>query len=180
MQAEAHESAFIEEGVTLGKRTRVWHHSQIRTDASIGADCVLGKNVFVDLEVRIGDRCKIQNNVSVFNGVTIEDDVFVGPSATFTNDLVPRAFTVDWAVTTTHVHRGASIGANATIVCGNDLGEFCMVGAGSTVTKDVESHSLVVGNPARHIGWVCRCGQLVSRSKERPTNLTCDQCKGES
>ncbi len=178
MQAFIHETASVEPGVILGNDTKIWHHSQIRTDAQIGPSCVLGKNVFVDFEVQIGTGCKIQNNVSVFHGVTIADDVFVGPAATFTNDLVPRAFASDWSVTTTHVSKGASIGANATIVCGTRLGEYCMVGAGSVVTKSVESHSLVVGNPARPIGWVCACGQLITRSSERPSDLQCENCKG--
>ncbi len=178
MQAFIHETAFVEPGAALGDDTKIWHHSQIRSDAHIGPNCVLGKNVFVDFEVQIGSSCKIQNNVSVFHGVTIADDVFVGPAATFTNDLVPRAFASDWTVATTHVSKGASIGANATIVCGTHLGEYCMVGAGAVVTKNVEAHSLVVGNPARPVGWVCTCGQLITRSNVRPSDLQCENCKG--
>ncbi len=128
------------------------------------------------MALRVGDRCKVQNNVSVYNGVTIGDDVFVGPSATFTNDRVPRAFNVDWVVARTHVANGASIGANATIVCGIELGEYSMIAAGSTVTRSVADHQLVAGTPARHLGWVCRCGQVVSRKVECPDDLRCTAC----
>jgi acetyltransferase-like isoleucine patch superfamily enzyme len=112
----------------------------------------------------------------VYHGVHIGDDVFVGPSATFTNDLVPRAFNADWTVTETHVRDGASIGANATIVCGVTLGDYSMVAAGATVTHDVADHQLVAGTPARHLGWVCRCGQVVSRDAVAPSTLKCDDC----
>jgi len=146
----------------------------------VGRGCVLGKNVYVDEGVTIGDRCKLQNNVSVFNGVTIADDVFVGPSATFTNDRVPRAFSAGWSITRTEVRTGASIGANATIVCGVTIGEYSMIAAGAVVTKDVAPHELVAGNPARHLGWVCRCGQVVSRAVEQPEDLACVDCEGAS
>jgi UDP-2-acetamido-3-amino-2,3-dideoxy-glucuronate N-acetyltransferase len=168
-----HPSATVEDGAQLGPRTRVWHQAHIRDGARIGADCVLGKNVFVDSAAVIGDRCKIQNNVSVYNGVTLGCDVFVGPSAVFTNDLRPRAAATDWTITPTTVDSGASIGANATIVCGNDLGRFCMIAAGSVVTKPVAAHQLVAGNPARHLGWVCACGEIVSRDAEAPNDLSC-------
>jgi acetyltransferase-like isoleucine patch superfamily enzyme len=154
----------------------VWHHSHVRSGAVLGADCVLGKNVYVDADVVVGDRCKLQNNVSVYHGVTIGNDVFVGPAVTFTNDLVPRAFNADWRVTPTAVHDGASIGANATIVCGTTLGEYCMVAAGATVTRDVAPYELVRGTPARHAGWVCRMGHVVSRSAERPVGAVCPHC----
>jgi acetyltransferase-like isoleucine patch superfamily enzyme len=124
----------------------------------------------------IGDRVKVQNNVSVYVGVAIGNDVFVGPSAVFTNDRVPRAFNADWSITETVVGDGASIGANATIVCGTRIGEYSMVAAGATVTRDVEPYQLVVGVPARPVGWVCRCGAIVSRSTLRPTSLVCDEC----
>ena len=166
----------VEDGAVIGERTAVWHHNHIRMGAVVGSDCILGKNVFVDNDAIVGDRCKIQNNVSVYNGVTIEDDVFVGPSATFTNDLVPRAFNADWKITATRVCAGASIGANATIVCGNTLGRFSMIAAGATVTHDVAEHQLVAGTPARHTGWVCRCGCVISRSVQRPDQLHCGVC----
>lgn len=166
-----HETAFVEDDVTIGAGTSVWLHSQIRRGARIGSGCNLGKNVFVDAGVHIGDRVKIQNNVSVYAGVTIEDEVFVGPSAVFTNDLYPRATNADWRITETLVREGASIGANATIVCGNTIGRFAMIGSGSVVARDVRDHELVVGNPARFIGWVDRAGNIVSRDAEPPADL---------
>lgn len=176
----AHASAIIEPDAVIGDGTRVWHHSHVRAGAVVGMDCVIGKNVFIDTKAVIGDRCKLQNNVSVYQGVTIGDDVFVGPSATFTNDLVPRAFADNWEITETFVANGASIGANATIVCGHRVGEYSMVAAGATVTKDVAAHQLVAGTPARHLGWVCRCGVVVSRSATPPADLMCPKCKEPS
>jgi UDP-2-acetamido-3-amino-2,3-dideoxy-glucuronate N-acetyltransferase len=174
-----HETAVVEGGAEIGGGTKVWHHSHVRTGAYIGEDCVLGKNVFVDTFAVIGDRCKIQNNVSVFHGVIIGNDVFVGPSATFTNDLVPRAFNADWALSETRVEDGASIGANATIVCGTTLGAYCMVAAGATVTRTVLPHQLVAGTPAKHRGWVCRCGVVVSREALSPEHLSCPTCQSK-
>jgi len=171
-----HESAYIEQGAEIGFESMIWHHCHVRSGASIGTNCTLGKNVFIDTSVRLGHRCKIQNNVSIYVGVSIADEVFVGPSATFTNDLVPRAFNTEWKVTETQVAHGASIGANSTIVCGVSLGEYCMVAAGATVTRDVEAHQLVAGTPARHLGWVCRCGTVVSRGVDRPEELECSGC----
>jgi len=173
--AFVHESAEIEPGVTIGARTRVWRRAHIRTHAVIGSEVQLGANVFVDEGVRIGNRAKVQNNVSVYAGVELEDEAFVGPAAVFTNDLNPRA-TGDWILTPTFVRTGASVGANATIVCGVELGEHCLVAAGAVVTKDVVAHQLVLGNPARPAGWVCRCGAVVSRAAERPADLDCGVC----
>lgn len=178
MRSFVHETAIVEPGAVIGRGTRVWHHSHVRTGAAIGEDCVLGKNVYVDTNATVGSRCKIQNNVSVYQGVTIGDDVFVGPSATFTNDLVPRAFNDGWVVTPTMVNRGASIGANATIVCGTSIGEYAVVAAGATVTRDVSPHQLVGGTPARHMGWVCRCGVVLTRNQQTPSNSTCSSCEG--
>jgi acetyltransferase-like isoleucine patch superfamily enzyme len=172
-----HPSAFVEEGSDLGSDTKVWHHTHVRSGARIGRGCVLGKNVFVDAAAVLGDRVKIQNNVSVYSGVTIEDGVFVGPSAVFTNDMFPRAESTAWQIVPTLVRRGASIGANATIVCGVTIGPFATVGAGSVVTRDVEAHRLVVGNPARPIGWMCECGKVVSRAEGRPADLRCEECR---
>ena len=144
---------------------------------SVGADCILGKNVYVDAGVEIGNGVKIQNNVSVYHGVHIADDVFVGPSVTFTNDRVPRAFNDDWVTVDTWVDAGASIGANATIVCGTRLGELSMVAAGAVVTRDVAPHELVAGTPARRLGWVCRCGTVISRDDVAPADPQCDACR---
>ena len=144
---------------------------------SSGTDCILGKNVYVDAGAEIGNRVKIQNNVSVYHGVHIADDVFVGPSVTFTNDKVPRAFNENWTIFDTWVEAGSSIGANTTIVCGTRLGEFSMVAAGAVVTHDVAPHELVSGTPARHLGWVCRCGTVISRGDVAPADLRCDTCR---
>jgi acetyltransferase-like isoleucine patch superfamily enzyme len=171
-----HETAIVEDGAEVGAGTSVWHHAHIRAGARVGKDCVIGKNVYVDIHAEVGDRCKLQNNVSVYHGVHIGDDVFVGPSATFTNDLVPRAFNTEWKVVDTHVLDGASIGANATIVCGVTLGHYSMIAAGATVTKDVADHQLVAGTPARHLGWVCRCGTVISREIRPPAELVCPNC----
>jgi acetyltransferase-like isoleucine patch superfamily enzyme len=154
----------------------VWHHAQVRAEASIGADCTLGKNVFVDAGVRIGAGCRIQNNVSVYAGVLLEDDVFVGPSAVFTNDRVPRARGEGWTQLPTTVRRGASIGANATVIAGVEIGTFAMVGAGAVVTRDVEPHELVIGNPARRSGWVCSCGEVLVRSTTDCPPINCARC----
>lgn len=153
-----HPTAEVSSQAKVGGNTKVWNQAQIREDAEIGENCIIGKNVYIDEGVHIGSGVKIQNNVNVYHGVTVEDDVFLGPSMTFTNDRTPRAFIDDWEVSETLVKKGASIGANATIRCGIIIGEYAMVGAGSVVTKDVPAHALVVGNPARQIGWVCECG----------------------
>lgn len=174
---DVHPTAIVEAGATIGEGTRVWHQAQVRSGARVGRRCVFGKNVFVDAGVVIGDGVKIQNNVSVYHGVTIGDDVFVGPSAVFTNDLRPRAHSSDWKVVETRVESGASVGANATIVCGVVLGENCMVGAGAVVTRDVRPHQLVLGNPARHHGWVCRCGRVLSREAAPPASFLCPECE---
>jgi acetyltransferase-like isoleucine patch superfamily enzyme len=154
-------TAVVEDGAELGAGTRVWHFAHVRSGARIGDRCVLGKSVFVDSEVVIGAGCRIQNFVSIYSGVTLEDDVFVGPSAVFTNDRYPRASGGEWDRLPTLVRMGASIGANATVLCGLTIGELAVVGAGAVVTADVEPHRLVVGNPAKPVGWVCRCGRGV-------------------
>jgi acetyltransferase-like isoleucine patch superfamily enzyme len=163
-----HPTAEVEEGARIGDGTKIWHLAHVRSTASVGADCVIGRNVYVDAGVTVGDLCKIQNNVSVYQGVTLEDEVFVGPSAVFTNDLRPRAQNPDWTITPTLVRRGASIGANATLVCGVEVGEYAMVAAGSVVTRDVAPHQLVAGNPARPRGWVDAKGEVVSRDPAAP------------
>jgi UDP-2-acetamido-3-amino-2,3-dideoxy-glucuronate N-acetyltransferase len=176
MSAFVHPTAIVEEGASLGDGTSVWHHVHVRAGARVGRNCTLGKNVFVDRDVSIGDRVKVQNNVSVYAGVTLADDVFVGPSAVFTNDRFPRAFAVDWAIVPTRVDRGASIGANATIVCGVHIGELAMVGSGAVVTRDVAAHALVTGNPAAISGWVCTCGVSLPRRPALAEPATTDVC----
>jgi UDP-2-acetamido-3-amino-2,3-dideoxy-glucuronate N-acetyltransferase len=166
-----HPTADVEDGAVVGPGTKVWHLAHIRSSATVGAGCVIGRNVYVDAHAVVGDRVKIQNNVSVYQGVTVEDEVFVGPCAVFTNDLRPRAQNPDWKIIPTLVRHGASIGANATIVCGIEIGPYAMIAAGSVVTKDVPANQLVAGNPARPLGWVDEQGNVVSRVVERPAGL---------
>jgi UDP-2-acetamido-3-amino-2,3-dideoxy-glucuronate N-acetyltransferase len=163
-----HPSAIIDEGAFIGKGTKIWHFCHIMPGARIGTGCILGQNVFVDSGVQIGNGVKIQNNVSVYKGVLIEDDVFLGPSVVFTNVINPRSFIERKAeFKATLIRKGASIGANATIVCGKSVGEYAMVGAGSVVTREVLSFALVYGNPAKQQGWVSKHGHelLFTNSK---------------
>ena len=154
-------TANISENATIGVGTKVWQNVQIREGANIGKNCNISKDVYIDFNVVIGDNCKIQNSVSIFHGVTIEDDVFIGPSVTFTNDKVPRAFNAEWSVTPSLIKRGASIGANATIICGVTVGEYAMVAAGSVVAKDVAPYTLVLGNPAKFYSYIDKMGNKV-------------------
>jgi acetyltransferase-like isoleucine patch superfamily enzyme len=166
----------VEDGAELGSDVAVWHFCHVRSGARIGAGSSLGKSTYVDAGAVIGKRCRIQNFVSVYNGVTLEDEVFVGPSATFTNDLRPRVETADagtWTLSPTLVRTGATIGAHATIVCGVSIGAHAFVAAGAVVAQDVEDHALVAGVPARPIGWVCWCGRRVP---EKPAER-CAECR---
>jgi len=156
-----HPTAEVSPQAVIGSGTRVWHQAQVREGARIGRGCVLGKGVYVDHHVEIGDGVKLQNFVSVYTGVTIEDDAFIGPHVTFTNDLYPRAFNRNWQVRPTRVKRGASIGANATILCGVQIGDYAMVGAGAVVTRDVPPYTLVIGNPARVVSRVDESGRPI-------------------
>lgn len=163
MPATIHESAYVDEGVIIGEGSRVWHFSHVMTGASIGRDCVLGQNVMVGPGVSVGDNCKIQNNVSLYKGVELEDGVFCGPSCVFTNVINPRAFLEKKdEFRSTLVKRGASIGANATIVCGVTIGRYALIGAGAVVTRDVPDYALMLGVPARQVGWVNKAGDTVS------------------
>jgi len=171
-----HQSSFVDEDVKIGKGTKIWHFSHIQSGAVIGEHCTLGQNVNVGNNVRIGNYVKIQNNVSVYEGVELEDYVFCGPSMVFTNILDPRCkypqkgseFYIK-----TLVKKGASIGANATIVCGNTLGKHCFIGAGSVVTKDVPDFALIVGVPGKITGWVCECGRKLEFTED---NVKCSKC----
>ena len=164
---QAHETAVIDEGCTIGEGTRIWHFTHIMEGCTIGSDCTIGQNVVISPEVIIGNRVKIQNNVSVYTGVICEDDVFLGPSCVFTNVINPRsAISRKHEFQSTIVEKGATIGANATIICGHRIGRYAMVGAGAVVTKDVMPFVLVVGNPARQIGWVSEYGHRLTFDNE--------------
>ncbi len=159
----AHESAIVDEGCTIGKGTKIWHFSHIMTNCVIGENCNIGQNVVVSPEVVLGKNVKIQNNVSIYSGVICEDDVFLGPSMVFTNVINPRsAVNRRGHYVKTIVKKGASIGANATIVCGHDIGEFAFIGAGAVITKEVPAYALFVGNPAKHAGWMSEFGHRLN------------------
>ena len=168
-----HESAFVDKGAKIGADTKIWHFCHVMPEAVIGERCVLGQNVVVMNGTKIGNNVKIQNNVSIYEGVELEDDVFCGPSMVFTNVINPRSHVSrKLEYRRTLVRRGATIGANATIVCGVTLGEYSFVGAGAVVTHDVEAFALVLGVPGRRVGWMCRCG-------ERLEGLSCAICGTE-
>lgn len=173
-----HPTAEVSEKAVIGEGTKIWHWAQIRENARIGKKCIIGKSVYIDFDVVIGNQVKVQNFVSVYHGVVIEDDVFLGPSMTFTNDMYPRAANSDFKVHPTLVKKGASIGANATIVCGTTIGRYSMVGAGAVVTEDVLDHALVYGNPAKLAGFVCECGRKLEEEKVTPQGviLKCSVC----
>lgn len=159
-----HPTAIIDDNVEIGPGTRIWHFAHILAGSRIGARCVIGQNVMIGPNVRVGNGCKIQNNVSIYQAVTLEDDVFCGPSMVFTNVLLPRAHIDRKAeFLPTLVRRGASIGANATIICGHSIGQYAMIGAGAVVVSDVPDHAIVVGNPSRRIGWVSRSGERLGQ-----------------
>jgi len=172
-----HPTAVVEDGAEIGEGTKIWHFAHVRRGAKIGRYCNIGKDVYIDVGVEIGDYVKIQNGVSVYRGVKLEDYVFVGPYAVFTNDKYPRAFSTDWEIVPTLVKRGASIGANATIICGVTIGEYAMVGAGAVVTRDVPDYGLVVGNPARLRGFVCVCGRPLKELVERRREVVVYKCR---
>lgn len=155
----AHETAVIDDGCEIGEGTKIWHFSHIMTKVQLGKNCNVGQNVVISPEVIFGNNVKVQNNVSIYTGVICEDDVFLGPSMVFTNIINPRSAVIrtgEYQKTT--VKKGATIGANATIVCGNDLGEYCFIGAGTVITKEVLPYALMVGNPGKHIGWMSKYG----------------------
>lgn len=163
----AHETAVIDEGCEIGEGTRIWHFSHIMSNSTIGRNCSIGQNVVISPEVKIGNRVKIQNNVSVYTGVILEDDVFLGPSAVFTNVINPRSAVVRKnEYKTTWVKKGATIGANATIVCGITISEYAFIGAGAVVIKDVPAYALVVGNPSRQTGWMSEFGHKLKFNSE--------------
>lgn len=167
MEYFAHESAFIDEGCKIGKGTKIWHFSHIMSNCVLGENCNIGQNVVISPDVVLGKNVKVQNNVSIYTGVVCEDNVFLGPSMVFTNVMNPRsAVNRRGEYLKTVVKKGASIGANATIVCGHDIGEFAFVGAGAVVTKHVPAYALVVGNPARQMGWMSEYGHRLEFNSE--------------
>lgn len=163
MPVRVHPTAEVSPEATVGDGTSVWHWAQIRERARIGRNCNVGKDVYIDFDVVVGDECKIQNFATLYHGLTLGNRVFVGPHACFTNDSHPRAVNPDWRAVPTRVEDGASIGANATILCGITIGRYAMVAAGAVVTKDVPAYALVAGVPAKVIGWVCECGRPLDR-----------------
>lgn len=168
MRYSHHPTAVIDEGADIGEGTKIWHFCHVSAGARIGRGCVLGQNVYLAPTAVLGDGVRVQNNVSIYDGVVLEDHVFVGPSAVFTNVTTPRAeFPRRDRYERTRVGRGASIGANATIVCGHDIGRYALIGAGAVVTRAVPDHQLWLGVPARPIGWVCRCGERLPDAGER-------------
>ncbi len=171
----AHETAIVDPGAQIGAGTRIWHWVHVSGGARIGEHCSFGQNVFVGNRVDIGNNVRVQNNVSIYDDVVLEDDVFCGPSMVFTNVINPRAHVSRKnEYRATLVKKGATIGANATVVCGNTIGRFAFVGAGAVVTRDVADYALVVGAPARQIGWICACGEKLTESDNRET--ACERC----
>ena len=172
MKYFVHDSSYVDENVEIGEGTKIWHFSHVLSGAKIGDNCIIGQNVCIERDVTIGNRCKIQNNVSLYEGVELENDVFCGPSCVFTNDLTPRARYPKGRENykKTIVKEGASIGANATIVCGNAIGKNAMIGAGAVVTGNVPDHALMLGIPTRQVGWVCTCGTRLD------DELQCTHC----
>jgi acetyltransferase-like isoleucine patch superfamily enzyme len=172
-----HQSAEVSKDSKIGTGTKIWNNAQIREGAEIGKNCILGKDVYIDSGVKVGNNVKIQNGISLYKGVTVEDDVLLGPHCVFTNDLFPRAFVNDYKIYPTLIKKGASIGANATIVCGITIGQFAMIGAGSVVTRNVPDHGFAFGNPARLRGFACKCGKRFKKQKQgNRMHLVCQNC----
>ncbi len=172
-----HESSYVDDGCEIGEGSKIWHFSHVMSGARIGKRCNIGQNVVISPQVVIGDNVKIQNNVSLYTGVTLEDDVFCGPSMVFTNVVNPRSHVSRKdEYQPTRVKRGASLGANSTVVCGHTIGAYALIGAGAVVTKDVPDYALVVGNPGRIAGWMCECGVKLSTGAAVPAAASCAAC----
>jgi UDP-2-acetamido-3-amino-2,3-dideoxy-glucuronate N-acetyltransferase len=172
-----HESSYVDDGCRIGAGTRIWHFSHVMSGAVLGERCNIGQNVVISPDVVLGNNVKVQNNVSIYTGVLLEDDVFCGPSMVFTNVVNPRSHVVRrHEYQRTLVKRGASLGANCTVVCGHTIGKYAFIGAGSVVTKDVPDYALVIGNPGRVAGWVCECGIKLAGGSTPPASATCASC----
>jgi len=175
-----HESSYVDEGSVIGEGTKIWHFTHVMAGATIGRRCNIGQNVVISPGVVIGDNVKIQNNVSVYTGVTLEDDVFCGPSMVFTNVVNPRSHVSRKdEYRPTRAGRGATLGANCTVVCGHSVGRYAFVGAGAVVTRDVPDYALVVGNPGRVAGWMCECGVKLASGSKPPARARCAVCRTE-
>jgi UDP-2-acetamido-3-amino-2,3-dideoxy-glucuronate N-acetyltransferase len=173
----AHPSCYIDEGSEIGAGTKIWHFTHIMTGSRIGRGCTIGQNVVISPGVVIGDNARIQNNVSVYTGVILEDDVFCGPSMVFTNVVNPRSHVSrKHEFRQTLIRRGATLGANSTVVCGHTIGRYAFIGAGAVVTKEVPDYALVVGNPGRIVGWMCQCGVKVAIGARAPLEASCGAC----
>lgn len=171
-----HESSYVDDNVKIGKGTKIWHFSHIMGNCEIGQKCNIGQNVVISPSVKIGNGVKIQNNVSVYTGIICEDDVFLGPSCVFTNVVNPRSFIErKTEYRETIIGRGSSVGANVTIVCGHNIGKYALIGAGAVVTKDIQDYALVVGNPARVLGYVCKCGERLDFKNEKAACKACGE-----
>lgn len=178
MKYFVHDSSYVDENVEIGEGTKIWHFSHVLSGAKIGDNCIIGQNVCIERDVTIGNRCKIQNNVSVYKGVILEDEVFCGPSCVFTNVYNPRAFIErKHEFRTTLVKRGATIGANATVVCGVTIGRYALIGAGAVVKHDVPDYAIVAGVPARQVGWTCKCGTGMSGEHKKIDSQENNNCK---
>jgi UDP-2-acetamido-3-amino-2,3-dideoxy-glucuronate N-acetyltransferase len=172
-----HPSSYVDEGAMIGEGSRIWHFTHVMAGARVGRRCNIGQNVVISPEAVIGDDVKIQNNVSVYTGVVLEDDVFCGPSMVFTNVINPRSHVSrKHEYQPTVVRKGATLGANCTIVCGHTIGRYAFVGAGAVVTRDVPDHALVIGNPGRIAGWMCECGIKLARGATMPSEARCASC----
>lgn len=172
-----HETSLLGENTNIGKNTRIWQFCNIMNHVTIGEDCNIGQNVFIESGVKLGNKVKVKNNISIYQGVICEDGVFLGPNCVFTNVINPRSFIEKKdELKETKLRKGATVGANATILCGHEIGEYAMIGAGSVVTKDVGDYELVVGNPARKIGYVCQCGETLVQKEQK---FVCKHCEKE-
>ena len=180
-----HPTAEVSQRAEIGAGTRIWHQAQVREGVRIGQNCIIGKGVYIDFDVQVGHNVKIQNYVSVYHGVTVEDGVFLGPYVCLTNDKLPRAITpegnvksdAEWEIGKIHIRYGAAIGAQAVVLPDVTIGRFALVGAGAVVTKDVPDHGLVLGNPARLVGYVCKCGRRLRNNQEHPKQWHCSTCQ---